>query len=395
VNPEQSPLDAALEAEINAALGSGSLDDMLEDATQAVSRGRSERSGTIVQVRGADVLVEFGPRLMGVCPLAHFTEPPELGHSEPFTVERRDKDDGMLILSRQGAVAKTRWQDIGEGQVIEAMCTGTNKGGLEMDVSGHSAFMPSGQADIRHIEDLDTFIGQKLQCEVMELDRSRGRLVLSRRKAMQAQREVESAKTLESLTTGDVLDGTVTSVKDFGAFVDIGGVDGLVHISDLSWERVRKIEDVIKPGDAVRVQVLGIETDKQPPRVSLGMKQLASDPFTAASTSFSEGSIVSGTVTRLEPFGAFVELSPGVEGLVHISELAHERVNKPSQVVKMGEVVSVQVLGVDPGRQRISLSIKRAQAQGAGDDAASRDEDPAMRKLRDKFGGGALKGGIG
>lgn len=393
VNPDQSPLDAVLEAEINAALGSGSLDDMLDDATTAVSRGRGERSGTIVQVRGSDVLVEFGPRLMGVCPRSQFTDEPELGTSDTFTVERRDVDDGILILSRGGAIAKARWQDIGEGQVIEAMCTGSNKGGLEMDVSGHSAFMPAGQVDIRHIDDLDVFIGQKLQCEVMELDRGRGQLVLSRRKAMQAQREVESEKTLASLNVGDVLDGTVTTVKDFGAFVDVGGVDGLVHISDLSWERVRKVEDIIKSGDAVRVQVLGIETDKQPPRISLGMKQLASDPFTAASTDLAEGAMVSGTVTRLEAFGAFVELSPGVEGLVHISEMAHERVNKPSQVVKVGEVVSVQVLGVDPGRQRISLSMKRALAHGEG--AVERDEDPAMRKLREKFGGGSLKGGIG
>ncbi len=389
---DKSPLDAALQAEIDAALGSGSIGDMLDDATDATSSGRNEREGTIVQVRGGDVLVEFGPRLMGVCPIAQFTDAPEVGTRDTFTVERTDGDDGVLLLSRRGAIAKARWQDIGEGQVIEAMCTGSNKGGLELDVAGHSAFMPAGQVDLRHIEDLDTFIGQKLTCEVIELDRAKNRLVLSRRKAMQAMRAQEAAKTIAALQVGDVLDGTVTNIKDFGAFVDIGGVDGLVHISDLSWERVRKVEDVVKTGDSVRVQVLGIETDREPPRVSLGMKQLGSDPFTAASSALSEGEVVTGTVTRLESFGAFVQVADGVEGLVHISEMAHERVHKPSQIVKVGEVVKVQVVSVDAASQRIALSIKRLSGGDAA--TASREDDTAMAKLRAKFSG-ELKGGLG
>lgn len=392
VNPDKLSIDAALEAEINAALGSGSLDDMLDDASTALSAGRAERTGTIVQVRGNDVMVEFGPRLMGVCSLTHFQDTPELGTSETFTVEHVDGDDGMLVLSRRGSIAKARWQDIGEGQVIEAMCTGLNKGGLELDVAGHTAFMPAGQVDLHHIEDLDVFIGQKMPCEVIELDRGHGRLVLSRRRALQAQRAVEGARTLAALNPGDVIDGTVTSIKDFGAFVDVGGVDGLVHIGDLSWDRVRKVEDVVKVGDSVRVQVLGIETDRDPPRVSLGMKQLGTDPFTAAAGELSEGAVVSGTVTRLEPFGAFVQLASGVEGLVHISELAHERVHKPSQIVKVGEVVQVHVLSIDQDKQRVGLSIKRAGGSDAA--AADRQEDPAMRKLREKFAG-ELKGGIG
>ena len=390
MSTDKSPLDAALEAEIAAALGDGQIDAMMDVPT---GEGRSERTGTIVLIRGQDVMVEFGPRESGVCSLSHYDKPPEVGSQDTFTIDRRDGTDGMLILSRRGAIAKARWQDIAEGQVIEALCTGSNKGGLEFDVSGHSAFMPAGQVDLRHIDDLDVFIGQKLPCEVIELDRSKGRLVLSRRKAMQLLRAEESAKTLEALSLGDVKDGTVTSVKDFGAFVDIGGIDGLVHISDLSWERVHKVEDVVKPGDSVRVQVLGIETDHDPPRISLGMKQLGADPFTAAAGELSEGALCTGTVTRLEAFGAFVEVSPGVEGLVHISEMAHERVNRPSQIVKVGQVVNVQVLSVDPGRQRISLSMKKAAA--SDESAADRDDDPAMRKLREKFGGGPLKGGIG
>ena len=167
---------------------------------------------------------------------------------------------------------------------------------------------------------------------------------------------------------------------------------GLVHIGDLSWERVRKVEDVVKVGDAVRVQVLGIETNHDPPRISLGMKQLGADPFTSAAGDLAQGSVVTGTVTRLTDFGAFVQVAPGVEGLVHISEMAHERVHKPSQVVKAGEVVKVQVMEVDPGRQRVSLSIKRVGGDAAA--AAERAEDPSMRKLLAKFDG-KLKGGLG
>jgi small subunit ribosomal protein S1 len=400
-NPNGSPMDPALEAEIEAALGDLSLSDIDEPApAPAASRGarRPEREGTVVQVRGQDVLIEFGPRTSGVCPLNAFDTPPALGAKLMFTIERRDLDDDLLILSRKGGISKARWTDISQGQLIEAMCTGTNKGGLEMEVSGHKAFMPAGQVDLRHIPDLSDYVGKKLACEVMELDRARDRMVLSRKSVMHAERKEQRDTLMATLQVGQSYDGVITSVQQYGVFVDIGGADGLVHVSDMSWDRIKNPGDLVKEGEAVRVQVLKVDLDQDPPRIGLGMKQLVSDPFTAATGELTEGAIVSGTVTKLADFGAFVKIAEGIEGLVHISEMAHKRINRPGQVVQEGEVVEVKILKIDPDTKRIGLSIKQTKGDsngGGGTEGATRVEDPAMRKLREKFGNGPLKGGIG
>ena len=398
-NPEGSPMDPALEAEIEAALGEMSIADIDgPPAKEPTTRGgRPDREGTVVQVRGQDVLVEFGPRTSGVCPLSAFDAPPALGAKLTFTIERRDLDDDLLILSRKGSISKAKWTDIAQGQVIEAMCTGTNKGGLEMDVSGHKAFMPAGQVDLRHIPDLSDFVGKKLACEVMELDRGRDRMVLSRRSVLYAERKEKRDTLMATLQTGQSFDGVVTSVQQYGVFVDIGGVDGLVHVSDMSWDRIKNPSDLVKEGDAVRVQVLKVDLEKDPARIGLGMKQLVSDPFTAATGDLQEGAIVSGTVTKLAAFGAFVKIAEGIEGLVHISEMAHKRISRPNQVVQEGEVVEVKILKIDPDTKRIGLSIKQTKGDGGGGEGggSTRPEDPAIRKLRAKFGDGPLKGGIG
>jgi small subunit ribosomal protein S1 len=397
-NPEGSPMDPALEAEIEAALGDLSMAD-IDDPPPTPSRGaRPQREGTVVQVRGQEVLVEFGPRTSGVCPLSAFDAPPALGARLTFTIERRDLDDDLLILSRKGSISKAKWTDITQGQIIEAMCTGTNKGGLEMEVAGHKAFMPAGQVDLRHIPDLGDFVGKKLPCEVMELDRGRDRMVLSRRSVMHAERKEKRDTLMATLEPGQSFDGVVTSVQQYGVFVDIGGVDGLVHVSDMSWDRIKNPGDLVKEGEAVRVQVLKVDLDKDPPRIGLGMKQLVSDPFTAATGDLKEGAVVTGTVTKLAAFGAFVKIAEGIEGLVHISELAHKRINRPSQVVREGEVVEVKILKIDPDTKRIGLSIKQTTGEpggGGGEGGSARADDPAMRKLRAKFGSGPLKGGIG
>lgn len=397
-NPNGSPLDPALEAEIEAALQNVSMAeiDTPEPTTHSTRGARPERQGTVVQIRGEEVLVEFGPRTSGVCPLSAFESPPPLGSKHPFTIDRRDADDDMFILSRRGSISKAKWTDIGEGQVIEAMCTGTNKGGLEMEVAGHKAFMPAGQVDLRHIPDLSDYVGKKLPCEVMELDRQRDRMVLSRKSVMHAERKEQRDTLMATLQTGQSFDGVITSVQQYGVFVDIGGVDGLVHVSDMSWDRIKSPSDVVKEGEAVRVQVLKIDLDKDPPRIGLGMKQLVSDPFTAAAGDIKEGEIVSGTVTRLADFGAFIKISEGIEGLVHISEMAHKRISRPNQVVREGEVINVKILKIDPDTKRIGLSIKQTTGESGGEgESGNRAEDPDLRKLRAKFGSGPLKGGIG
>jgi len=231
----------------------------------------------------------------------------------------------------------------------------------------------------------------------MELDRTRGRIVLSRRAHLEIERRGQREQILSKLEVGAVVDATIASVQPYGAFADLGGLDGLIHVSDLSHGRVKSPADVVSVGQKVRVKVLKIERDQDPPRLSLGLKQTLEDPFHSEVQKLAPGAVVSGRVTRLETFGAFVELAPGVEGLVHISELAPERVHSVSKIVKPDEIVQVKVLSVDPATRRIALSLKAARAQAAETDF-TRADDAEVRRAREalmkKFGGN-LKGGLG
>jgi small subunit ribosomal protein S1 len=350
-------------------------------------------------VHGNDVFVEFGPKSQGVCPLALFPEPPALGAKMEFIVERFDKEDGLLILSRQGSVQKAEWESLEVGQVVEARCTGVNKGGLEMEVCNHRAFMPAGQVDLRHIAELSVFVGEKMPCEVMEVDRQRGRIILSRRQALEAERAHTRTQTLATLEVGQVLAATITSIQPYGAFADIGGVDGLIHISDLSWQRIKHPSEVLKEGQQVTVKVLKVDASQDPPKIGLGLKQTSEDPAVAARKSLSVGDVVSGRVTKIMPFGAFVELAPNVEGLVHISELSHDRVHDVRKVVRPDEIITVKVLSIDPSSKRIALSLKAMKSAEEVQAEVERKEDAKMRKLRaqlnNKFGPLKLKGGLG
>ncbi|NNF44942.1 MAG: S1 RNA-binding domain-containing protein [Phycisphaerales bacterium] len=393
-------MDAKLEAEIQAALGDMSVEDMLDYTAESRPKARGEREfkrGTIVSVHGSDVFVEFGPKSQGICPIAQFKEPPVVGASLEFVVDRFDEAEGLLMLSREGAVRKAEWESLDVGQIIEARCTGTNKGGLELEVANHQAFMPAGQVDLRHIEDLSVFVGEKMPCEIIELDRHRGRIILSRKVTLEADRARAREKLLGELEVGTTMPAVITSIQPFGAFADIGGMDGLIHISDLSYQRVNHPSEVVKEGDQVNVKILKVDRETEPPRIGLGLKQTLEDPFTSSAKTLEPGAIVSGRVTRLAAFGAFVELAPGVEGLIHISELSHERVQKVSSVVKPDEIVNVQVMAIDPDKRRIGLSLKRAKAEAEGD-SFSRDEDAEMRRLKAQLGkkfGDNLKGGLG
>jgi small subunit ribosomal protein S1 len=409
-------LDARLEAEISDALAGMSVEQLLDmpDASRAkpLPRGtihREFRRGTVVGVRGDDVMVEFGPKSSGVCPLAQFEEPPPIGTHLEFVVERHDAKEGLLILSREGAVQKASWEALDVGQVVEAVCTGMNKGGLEFEVAQHKAFMPAGQVDIRHIKDISIYLGQKLPCEIMQLDRHRGRIVVSRKAVMEKERQRQAEKVLAELEPGQERDATITSVQPYGAFADLGGIDGLIHVSDLSWDRVGHPRDLVQDGQQVRVRVLKVDRNQQPPKISLGLKQTIADPTEARYGELAEGATVSGRVTKLMAFGAFVEIAPGVEGLVHISEISHERIPTVESVLKKDQTITAKVLKIDPAQRRVALSMKaladrpappqspgRPGRPGRGrEEDQLRMDDPAMRKLRAKFGaGGGLKGGI-
>ncbi len=383
-----------LNREILNAIGDGSFADMLDVQAQSTPTSRSARSGVVAAIHGRNVLVEFGPREQGCCPKSHFEELPQVGESLDFIVERTDSD-GMLVLSRKGAVQKATWDALEKGQVVEAKCSGTNKGGLEMEVAGHKAFMPAGQVAIHHLPDLDIMIGQKMACEVIELDRRANRIVLSRKKVLYAEREAAQEEMLETLNAGDTYDATITSVQPYGAFADIGGIEGLIHKSEMTWERDIDPSKFVKIGDIVKIQILDIDLTNEQPKIAFGMKQLIKDPFVSSMATIEVGETVTGTVTRLADFGAFVDLGSGTEGLVHISELADHRIKSPKDVVKEQQVITVKVLSVDPATRRIALSLKQAVGNYDGEDAPLREEDNAMRKLREKFGNGPLKGGIG
>ncbi len=355
-----------LEKEIAQALGDFSVMDLVdepgdEDAAAPAPAVHTDEpkmtKGTIVAIHDEDVFVELGGKSQGIIPLNQFDEKPELGSQMEFVIESVLGDEGLIKLSRRGAVEKATWQSLQRGMTIEARVTGSNTGGLELKVAGQRAFMPASQIDIHRVEKMNELLNQKLTCRVIELDRRGKKIVLSRRAVLEEQQKADREKLLAQIKVGDEREGTVRNVQQFGAFVDLGGVDGLVHISDLSYERVKKTEDVVKVGDRVRVKVMKIDDAGE--RISLSMKAVGPDPWDGVRAKYAEGSNVSGAVTKLAAFGAFVELEPGVEGLVPMSELSWDRIAKPSTVLTTGQMVTVKVLEIDPQRQRITLSLKQ------------------------------------
>jgi small subunit ribosomal protein S1 len=324
--------------------------------------------GTVVRVDKDEVLVDIGYKSEGVIPVAELSirrsvnpvDEVSLGDEVDALVLTKEDAEGRLILSKKRARFEMAWKAIeraaesGEpvtGRVIEVV-----KGGLILDL-GVRGFLPASLVDIRRVQDLDEFMGQELRCKVIELNRSRNNVVLSRRAVLEDERKEMRQAILDRLNPGDVVDGTISNIVDFGAFVDLDGMDGLIHISELSWSHVNHPSEVLEIGQNVKVKVLDIDRDRQ--RISLGLKQTQSDPWQQVLEQYNQGDTVEGKVTKVVTFGAFVEILPGVEGLVHISELAHHHVENPREVVSQGDTVRVQILEVDAERRRLSLSLKR------------------------------------
>ena len=399
-----------LEAEIENALAGVDLDLLADEGEKPtptpghrinLSAGRRTRTGRITNIRGQDVLVEFGPKSQGFCPLRQFADPPEINSSHEFLVDRLDAE-GLLVLSIPGSVQKVDWGNLSVGQTVEGRCIGLNKGGLEVEVAHHKGFMPAGQVDIRHIPDISIYLNQKMTCRVTQLDRKRGKLVLSRRAVVEEERAANSEKILAELHPGKTISVVVTSVQPYGAFADLGGLDGLIHVTELSHERIKDPREVVKVGDEFDVKILKVDTKGEQPKIGLSRKAMLSNPRIDAMNELKEGETVSGTIKRILDFGAFVQIAPEVEGLVHISEVSHERIPSVDTVLRVGEVVQAKILSIDEARGRISLSIKALQDRPAqpkrkqrdGFDDRARAEDPEMRKLKARFGGD-LRGGLG
>jgi small subunit ribosomal protein S1 len=329
--------------------------------------------GTVVRVDKDEVLVDIGYKSEGVIPVAELSirrsvnpaDEVNLGDEIDALVLTKEDSEGRLILSKKRARFEMAWKAIeqaaesGEpvnGKVIEVV-----KGGLILDL-GVRGFLPASLVDIRRVQDLDEFLGQELRCKVIELNRSRNNVVLSRRAVLEDERKEQRQQILDRLNPGDVVDGQISNIVDFGAFVDLDGMDGLIHISELSWSHVNHPSEVLEIGQDVKVKVLDIDRERQ--RISLGLKQTQSDPWQQVLETYHEGDTVEGKVTKVVTFGAFVEILPGVEGLVHISELAQHHVENPREVVSQGDLVSAKIIEVDAERRRLSLSLKRIEGGG-------------------------------
>jgi small subunit ribosomal protein S1 len=326
-------------------------------------------SGTIVRVERDEVLLDIGYKSEGVIPARELSirkdaNPADIvsvGDSVEALVLQKEDKDGRLILSKKRAEYERAWSKIEEkfesGENVEGEVIEVVKGGLIIDI-GLRGFLPASLVDLRRVKDLSTYLGTRLEARVIEMDRNRNNVVLSRRVVLEEGRKHERAEILGKLQKGMVLPGHVSSIVDFGAFVDLGGIDGLVHISELSWSHVNHPSEVVKVGDPVNVQVLDVDLSRE--RISLGLKQTTEDPWKQLVKNYPVGAIVEGVVTKLVPFGAFVELGDGIEGLVHISEMAKGHVETPDQVTTVGSTVHVKVMDIDTERRRISLSMRAA-----------------------------------
>ena len=354
--------------------------------------------GTVVRVDKDEVLVDIGYKSEGVIPVSELSirrsvnpsDEVNLGDEIDALVLTKEDADGRLILSKKRARFELAWKNIEgaaesgdpvNGRVIEVV-----KGGLILDL-GVRGFLPASLVDIRRVQDLDEFLGQELRAKVIELNRSRNNVVLSRRAVLEEERKEQRQQILDKLQPGDVVEGQISNIVDFGAFVDLDGMDGLIHISELSWSHVNHPSEVLEIGQTVEVKVLDIDRDRQ--RISLGLKQTQSDPWQQVVESYHEGDVVEGRVTKVVTFGAFVEILPGVEGLVHISELAQHHVENPREVVAQGQPVNVKIIEVDGERRRLSLSLKRVEdtdpVQPRADGAESVHTRPAIDLSEEVF----------
>jgi small subunit ribosomal protein S1 len=329
-------------------------------------------TGHVVRIDNDEVLVDIGYKSEGVIPASELSirksvDPAEevsLGEEVDALVLTKEDQDGRLILSKKRARFEKAWRRIEaaaeSGEPVEGTVIEVVKGGLIIDL-GVRGFLPASLVDIRRVPNLDEYMGQTIECKVIELNRSRNNVVLSRRAVLEEQRKEDRERILDRLQPGMVVEGTISNIVDFGAFVDLDGIDGLIHISELSWSHVNHPSEILSIGQTVSVKVLDIDRQRQ--RISLGLKQTQEDPWQRVVDTYNVGDELEGTVTKVVTFGAFVEILDGVEGLVHISELAQHHVENPREIIQPGDEVRVKILEIDSERRRLSLSTKRVEGQ--------------------------------
>jgi small subunit ribosomal protein S1 len=397
----RAELSPDLEAELAESLGDLSLEEVLaaDDRSKQASLSlepETKVKARVMRVHRDDVFVEMPGMNQGVIALKNFAEPPNVGAMLDVIVARFNAEEGLYELAPLGgAIDVGDWSDITEGITVEARITGHNKGGLECEVNRIRGFIPVSQVSTYRVEDLEEFVGQKFPCVVTEANPDRRNLVLSRRAVLEREQADAKERLKAELAEGQEREGVVRNIRDFGAFVDLGGVDGMLHVSQLSWDRVKHPSDVLQLGQKIKVKIQKI--DAATGKISLSYRDTFDNPWTTVATRYPTTARVKGTVSKIMDFGAFVRIEPGVEGLVHISELSHKRVFRVSDVVREGQEVEAKVLSVDPEAQRMSLSMKaleaRAEPQAQASEAENEEEaaspkSPPRRAL-------PLKGGLG
>ncbi|MEX2563200.1 MAG: 30S ribosomal protein S1 [Nitriliruptoraceae bacterium] len=367
-------------------LSDSDFEAALEDTVQAMEEGKIIE-GVVVKVDPDEVLLDIGWKSEGVIPVRELSikldvDPNtivQVGDVVEALIMNKEDEEGRLVLSKKRAQYERAWGTIERiytedrtvaGSVIEVV-----KGGLILDI-GLRGFLPASLVEMRRVRDLAPYVGEQLECKIIELDRNRNNVVLSRRKFLEETQSEFRNEFLDSLQKGEVRAGVVSSIVNFGAFVDLGGVDGLVHVSELSWKHIDHPSEVVEVGDEVEVEVLDVDLDRE--RVSLSLKATQEDPWQMFAREHAVGEVVDGEVTKLVPFGAFVKVADGIEGLVHISELAERHVEVPEAVVNVGDKIEVKVIDIDTVRRRISLSLKQAVEGDAPVEEETYDEEPAV-----------------
>ncbi len=380
--------------------GAEGMGDWLAEHEQAYRQLRRGDvvEGIVVRADREELLVDIGTKSEAVVPMAEIphgplAEVPKLGETVLALVMSGEDSEGRVVLSLTRARSERGWRNLQklfeEGQSVEGDVVEHNKGGLVVGVEGVRGFVPLSQiADLRRAgaeESVDARLeamkGRRLLLKVIEMNRRRNRLILSERAALQERRAREKDRLLAELQTGEIRSGVVSSICDFSAFVDLGGADGLVHLSELSWAQVSHPGQVVKVGDRVEVYVVGV--DRETKKIALSLKRLQNEPWARIGEKYSPGQIVTGKITKLAAFGAFAEIEPGIEGLIHISELSDDRITHPKQVVREGDVVSLKIIRIEPARHRLGLSLRQVDQDGYGYEGDSYASGPDTPQAED------------
>jgi len=340
-----------------------SFEEMFESSMQELNVG-DVVLGTIVQVTDDHVVVDVGYKSEGVIPLYEFKDEEgkidiKVGDEVDVLFERRENDSGLIGLSKEKADRQKIWGSLEEGAVVEGKIVGRIKGGLTVDI-GINAFLPGSQVDLRPVRNLEKLLGASFDFKIIKLNKRRGNIVLSRRVLLEEQRESMRSDTLETLSEGQEVEGIVKNLTDYGSFIDLGGIDGLLHITDMSWGRVNHPSDVLSVGEKIKVKILKYDRERE--RVSLGLKQITPDPWLEVESVYPVGGKVQGKVVSLTDYGAFVELEDGVEGLIHVSEMSWtKRIKHPNKLLTVADEVETVVLALDIPNRRISLGLKQIE----------------------------------